>query len=661
MSIMNELLFRSLPYDILVDIFSLIDQPSCLECMLVCRTWFYLVPQYAYRVWEHVALQGPVIDTRTSRCIGAHVRSYTLTYYPENIIPAILGTDHSGVRGLSLLGSSAETTMLPPLLAEIGWHLTDLILKGETCMLSLSQLLLMCPNLERCHYDLLSVPAVKMDDFPPHAHFPRLVELEILPPIQAVLLEELLVRCSNLQELAVHDVDHDNHVYAHYGAGGFQDMIHILCPSLQVLKCHSYSWEWLIPHPSAKYHPLPSSMAPTPSTLRELLFEGTGHFRHNDLIQLCRANEATVEALLISTSFEGAYIDWSCLATLHLPWLRSLHLRHIWTEANAVASLIHWHAPTLQDIVLDHVHLSTDVRSALKDCVHLRELQIRTDIENMDDLVETLRVHQMRLEALRIDALISQAVIEVIADMEQLEALELYDLSLIHENELRGLFGKFHDHRRHLRTLIAWTSQYMTDQPSVDSVQDLYQAMGNLREACDDLINTEVRKSNLNPLAEQQIRERIENFIRETTTTASSNILVDETGAQELLNLGCEPQDQGLLWRKTGLEKDARGLIEEIISMRRTLPTQMLPLIKDIVLERSYEVDHVDFEDANNNQGQDTGTGYTPPTEVEKMLNEHRDAMALLARLEEALPETTKDCEALLELLDNADKRRLQQ
>ncbi|KAI8138932.1 hypothetical protein BJV82DRAFT_276200 [Fennellomyces sp. T-0311] len=70
--------------DIILLIFSYLNQADCLTCMLVCRDWYYAIPQYAKSVWTTIDLDPSdayIENLCRARCLGGHVKNVTLRYF----------------------------------------------------------------------------------------------------------------------------------------------------------------------------------------------------------------------------------------------------------------------------------------------------------------------------------------------------------------------------------------------------------------------------------------------------------------------------------------------------------------------------------------------------------------------------------------------------
>ena len=68
----------SLYSDILLMIFSYLDQRDCLTCMEVCQAWQDIVPQYSQSVWESISFSSRELSMDTQyleQFLGDNVRS----------------------------------------------------------------------------------------------------------------------------------------------------------------------------------------------------------------------------------------------------------------------------------------------------------------------------------------------------------------------------------------------------------------------------------------------------------------------------------------------------------------------------------------------------------------------------------------------------------
>ena len=105
---------NNLPSDILSLIFSHLSQKECLNCMAVCRAWYYALPLYTEPVWKAVTLNErdvQLLSKRRELCLGEHVKSVAF----ENII----GEDKLRILIQKLLGQNCKKV------TSIGWYLRN--------------------------------------------------------------------------------------------------------------------------------------------------------------------------------------------------------------------------------------------------------------------------------------------------------------------------------------------------------------------------------------------------------------------------------------------------------------------------------------------------------------------------------------------------------
>lgn len=78
-----QLFPAALPSELLCNIFAHLSQSDCYECILVCKLWFQLVPQYATQVWRTLVLRSATSRQRIAHFIGRHVKEVRLHSYHE--------------------------------------------------------------------------------------------------------------------------------------------------------------------------------------------------------------------------------------------------------------------------------------------------------------------------------------------------------------------------------------------------------------------------------------------------------------------------------------------------------------------------------------------------------------------------------------------------
>ncbi|KAI9497142.1 hypothetical protein BDB00DRAFT_805142 [Zychaea mexicana] len=71
----------SLPTDIVYSIFKYLDQADCVECMRVCRQWYFEIPSYAIHLWEQLLISPESWQASNEcmlSCLGPQVQKVTL-------------------------------------------------------------------------------------------------------------------------------------------------------------------------------------------------------------------------------------------------------------------------------------------------------------------------------------------------------------------------------------------------------------------------------------------------------------------------------------------------------------------------------------------------------------------------------------------------------
>ncbi|KAI7878593.1 hypothetical protein K492DRAFT_208853 [Lichtheimia hyalospora FSU 10163] len=188
-------------------------------------------------------------------------------------------------------------------------------------------------------------------------------------------------------------------------------------------------------------------------------------------------------------------------------------------------------------------------------------------------------------------------------------------------------------------------NKYNGDPAKIENAAQIYRWLGSMREASNLLIEQELRNNKWGPQVEHMVQQRVEESLRETATIVAKNSRIRDSGPNDLDGLGREQFDHNLALQKKNLEKDVRSELEELLAKRRNLAREMEPLIQDMVNKKSSsQVENVEFarddiEDADEND-------YTLPE------NEYREALRLLAQLEEILPPTSDELDTLFTLLN---------
>ena len=71
-----------MPSEIFSDILSHVNQVDCIECMIVCRRWYELVPQCAKALWAELKISKKHwsrSNTALFECLGTHVKKVSIS------------------------------------------------------------------------------------------------------------------------------------------------------------------------------------------------------------------------------------------------------------------------------------------------------------------------------------------------------------------------------------------------------------------------------------------------------------------------------------------------------------------------------------------------------------------------------------------------------
>ncbi|KAI9245074.1 hypothetical protein BDA99DRAFT_543768 [Phascolomyces articulosus] len=277
----NHELFNILPFDILVNIFGHFTQVECIQCMVVCKTWYKKIPFYTQQVWLNITIDGtPAYQySRTwLQFTGEHVKSFTFHGFQEmNLYPVMQQLIDHGCVKLQCL--SFEECTIPqqaiflPLLSQIACHVKYLSMLFHLSNVSFLGIMRSCPIITRfifkptaqaynIHDICVKEPLLieynnnNNDDYDLH-HPPKLPrKLNLLPNNtiteicldvlldKQIRLEPILQECPNLQYLicANHSTDgvyHPN-TRIHRSMALDLDLIFFWCPKLKYLETNNY-------------------------------------------------------------------------------------------------------------------------------------------------------------------------------------------------------------------------------------------------------------------------------------------------------------------------------------------------------------------------------------------------------------------------------------
>ncbi|KAI9250982.1 hypothetical protein BDA99DRAFT_541624 [Phascolomyces articulosus] len=162
-------ILNNLPFDVLVTIFSFLNQQDCLTCMAVNRTWYQHVPEYTKDIWKQVSFSKKDIhksNHRREKCIAKHVMSVTFDMFNEENKLYIMmnkllkwGCDKIESLEFNYCKTSHQDWFLDLLqqLAARNQRLTHLSMNRHGSNITLTRILATCPMLTHFTYTLTSV------------------------------------------------------------------------------------------------------------------------------------------------------------------------------------------------------------------------------------------------------------------------------------------------------------------------------------------------------------------------------------------------------------------------------------------------------------------------------------------------------------------------
>ncbi|KAI9263150.1 hypothetical protein BDA99DRAFT_537163 [Phascolomyces articulosus] len=177
----------------------------------------------------------------------------------------------------------------------------------------------------------------------------------------------------------------------------------------------------------------------------------------------------------------------------------------------------------------------------------------------------------------------------------------------------------------------------------IQSTDDFYNALGNIKEASDQLAKDSFKNENSD--VEHLVRERMDSFIREIAVIASSHVHVPNGESIDLKEFDVEPFDTRLADEALELERQTRVALENVIEQRKGTLAQLEPLAKEIISNQA-SVGRTGYEDNNKddtNNNDDQQQKQDQPVDFTTMLKEYQDTMRIFPQLEKTLVEATMD------------------
>ncbi|KAI9250999.1 hypothetical protein BDA99DRAFT_608283 [Phascolomyces articulosus] len=152
-----------LPFDIVTEIFTFLNQRDCLSCMKVCKTWYTAVPEYTKEIWRTLRLteKDPRkdMDGCFGACLGGHVKNIEFNNFKEdkdlyNIMEKLVGWKCDQVESLVFIKcATVDQDSFIRMLRLLGWNkLTYLTMLNHGSNVSFIHVLDACPQLSYLTY-----------------------------------------------------------------------------------------------------------------------------------------------------------------------------------------------------------------------------------------------------------------------------------------------------------------------------------------------------------------------------------------------------------------------------------------------------------------------------------------------------------------------------
>ena len=419
---MNPLqLIERLPYDITERIFACLNQTDCLECMAVSRTWFKLVPLYATFVWRQVDISGDQQDERFKECLGPHVQHCRISWANESQTCAILDMlVQQGCKNLQTLGKLVALVRSCMILSSLSLgfnhcrlpdqrHFMQILAPLTSCLhkltftehsdnMAIIHILALCPNLT--HFTLSSVEAnaeiynnepLRHQPLPDNLLFDRLVYLRLdVVMDKHKRLTPILKRCPHLKYLAVGNIAPDTDVYQLPSSATIDlDLFSQCCPELTFLECNS--WE------QQAHGVIEDGFDKNGSTgLQQLITREATDYTAPDILPTVMKHQNTLLLLCLGGALGAGNMsrsDWSNIAWIHAPKLRTLSLKYITIPSTVLETIIH-QCPALEDVTLWTTEpMQSPPESALRELSNLKRLDLGrfSNSMNRSSFLQSLR------------------------------------------------------------------------------------------------------------------------------------------------------------------------------------------------------------------------------------------------------------------------------
>ncbi|KAI9250970.1 hypothetical protein BDA99DRAFT_608258 [Phascolomyces articulosus] len=207
-----------LPFDIIKNIFSHLNQHDALTCMAVCKDWYDQIPHYTTDIWQTVRFSERSIhpfNKRRQKCLGNHVKNVIFDKFEgEDLYDAMQYVLDNGCNELQSIEFftclTKDHDIFLQFLQYLASHLLILAFEEHKSNLSLLHVLDVCPELVHFTYIPSSYswdktmfngePSIKRQFSTHDLLFTNLRYLYIGCPLDAHMrLQPLLQRCPHLQ------------------------------------------------------------------------------------------------------------------------------------------------------------------------------------------------------------------------------------------------------------------------------------------------------------------------------------------------------------------------------------------------------------------------------------------------------------------------------
>ncbi|KAI8136765.1 hypothetical protein BJV82DRAFT_675644 [Fennellomyces sp. T-0311] len=356
----HQVVWAALPSDIVMEIFSLLEQRDFLTCMAVCRDWYDFIPYCAKDVWAAVRFGVHDIrmeNKRQIRCLGEHVKTVVLDTLAEdlyNLMNKLFEWGCTKIKTLELRSCVCDDQdEFLAAVSKLASRLTHMTMADQVSDVAFRQLLHSCPELT--HFTFLGSkegswenfvePEVRME-LPATKQHTNIKYLCIDAAIDAQMcLKPILECCPNLYCFIGASWDDEPLIFSfgvYIDVALDPDIIFELCPKITHLQ-NTFSYN---------------------STVNKLEYfdtsdqDGLRYFGQCEdtgeeaTVQILTEHQSTLEHLCLR-KFDPTerYYDWSpVFKSLQLPHLRVLDLGPAVTfSEDSLVTLLN-HCPLIEEL-----------------------------------------------------------------------------------------------------------------------------------------------------------------------------------------------------------------------------------------------------------------------------------------------------------------------